>query len=883
MSGESALLHDAPLPLPLESAGREQPVTRHQHPFPGPVIGRPALDPNGYALIEADLPPLRDWPRVTSLMATNHVDEKRIAEMLAKMTLAEKIGQMTQPEISAVTPAEVKEFHIGSVLNGGGAWPAKDKHAKLQAWLALADAYWEASLESNSATRIPVIWGIDAVHGNNNVYGTTLFPHNIGLGAAHDPRLIRDVNAATAKQIRASGQDWAFAPTLAVVQDDRWGRTYEGFAENPAITRAYGYEAVAGLQGSDPSRIGPDHVIATAKHFIGDGGTDGGKDQGVTRASEAEMINVHGQGYYGALAAGVQTVMVSFSSWTNEDLGINEGKVHGSELVLTEILKKKIGFDGVVISDWNGHGQVDGCSNTRCGRAINAGLDVIMVPHDWKAFVANTIEQVESGEIPISRIDDAVSRILRVKIRAGVFEAPKPSQRHHAGSDAAIEASELARNAVRKSLVLLKNKGALLPLAKSAKVLVVGKSADSMQNQTGGWTLTWQGTENSGEDFPHGTTILAGLRAALGDANVTFDAAGNDVDPAAYDAVVAVIGETPYAEGVGDIGRRGLQAATLYPEDLAVLDRVSGKGAPVVTVLVTGRPLWINKELNRSDAFVVAWLPGTEGDGVSDLLVNSSKGHAFTGTLSYSWPKDGCERRSNAKDKPSDPLFPLGYGLRSGEAGSVPILDETNAVAASPEETGGGTATEELEIFNRTDSAPYRAMIGSPENWSGSPVGNDVNAVISEPNITVLTADVNVQQDARRVQWNGAGAAQFYLTDTSGGSDLRSYLNADSAVVFDVIVHEPPTARTILSIHSDFPRGVDVVATGLFASLPVGVKTTVKIPLACWAAAQTLDFTRVSTPFAVSTAGEFAASFANIRWEPGAGKDADSVSCADLT
>ena len=319
------------------------------------------------------------------------------------------------------------------MLNGGGAWPRADKHATQADWLALADSYWEASKQGNAAG-VPAIWGIDAVHGNSNIFGATLFPHNIGLGAAHDPCLIRDVQAATARQVRATGQDWAFAPTLAVVRDDRWGRTYEGFSEDPRITRAYGYEAIRGLQGHSRHGIGSDGVIGTAKHFIGDGGTEGGKDQGVNPSSEAEMINLHGQGYYGALAAGSQSVMVSFNSWTNEELGIAEGKLHGSRKALTEILKGKMGFDGLVVSDWNGIGQVAGCTNASCPQAINAGIDVVMVPAkaDWTAFIANTLAQVRKGEIPMERIDDAVTRILRVKLRTGLMDQPKPSAREHA-------------------------------------------------------------------------------------------------------------------------------------------------------------------------------------------------------------------------------------------------------------------------------------------------------------------------------------------------------------------------------------------------------------------------------------------------------------------
>src|SRR3954452_11586929 len=402
-------------------------------------IGEPKKGAGGCARIERDLPTLRDWPRVQSRIKDSRKVEARVQSLLSKLSLEEKVGQMTQPEISAITPAEVQQYHIGSVLNGGGSWPAANKHAAPGDWLALADAYWSASKAGNAAG-VPAIWGIDAVHGNSNIFGATLFPHNIGLGAAHDPCLVRDVEAATAQQVRATGQDWAFAPTLAVVRDDRWGRTYEGFSEDPRITRAYGYEAMLGLQGDSRQGIDEDGVIGTAKHFIGDGGTEGGKDQGVNPSSEAEMINVHGQGYYGALAAGAQSVMISFNSWTNEALGINEGKLHGSRKAITEILKRKMGFDGLAVSDWNGIGQVAGCSNASCPQAINAGLDVVMVPSDWKAFIANTVAQVKSGEIPMERINDDVTRILRLKIRSGVLSEPRPSQRQAAGSAQALQA-----------------------------------------------------------------------------------------------------------------------------------------------------------------------------------------------------------------------------------------------------------------------------------------------------------------------------------------------------------------------------------------------------------------------------------------------------------
>ncbi|MEV5412213.1 exo 1,3/1,4-beta-D-glucan glucohydrolase [Thermopolyspora sp. NPDC052614] len=843
------------------------------------TIGHPSWDDDRCTPIPKHLPTLKDWPRIESRFRKNPADEKRINKILSGMTLAEKVGQMTQPEITAITPDEVKQYFIGSVLNGGGAWPNRDKHATPQDWLALADAYWQASVSTR--TKIPIIWGIDAVHGNNNVFGATLFPHNIALGAAHDPCLVREVTAATARQVRVTGQDWAFAPTLAVPRDDRWGRTYEGYSEDPRITRAYAAEAVRGLQGDGTRRLDRGHVLATAKHFIGDGGTQRGVDQGVNPSSEADMINIHGQGYYGALGAGAQTVMASFNSWTNEELGITEGKLHGSEKALTGILKQKMGFDGLIVSDWNGIGQVTGCTNASCPQAIKAGIDIVMVPNDWKAFISNTITQVESGEIPMSRIDDAVRRILRVKLRAGVFDSPKPSARYAAGRADLLEARKLAREAVRKSQVLLKNNNRVLPLSPRSKVLVVGKSADSLQNQTGGWSLTWQGTGNTNADFPNGTTILGGLREALGESRVTFSETADNVDVSAYDAVIAVIGETPYAEGVGDLARRTLEAAKLYPNDLAVLDKVSGKGKPVITVFVTGRPLYTNKELNRSDAFVVAWLPGTEGGGVADLLVRGrNSGQGYTGTLSYSWPKGPCQTPLNPGEEGYDPLFPLGYGLRYGQTGNVGTLDETSQDLPCGSTGGGGTATEDLEIFNRTDVAPYKSFIGSPENWGGTEIGPDGTA--SHAEINVVPSDVNVQQDGLRVTWTGTGPGQIYLQNPSGGTDLRGYLNANAALVFDTIVHQPPAARTVISVHCVWPCGAEVVATSLFQNLPLNTKSTVKIPVSCFAALG-VDMENVNTPFLVYTEGAFSASFANVRWVPQAANDPDARTCDSLT
>ncbi len=584
---------------------------------------------------------LKSWPRVTSAIAPDPAMEAKIAKMVKGMTLRQKIAQMTQVEIKTVTPQDIKTYQFGSVLNGGGSWPNMDKHATVGDWVSMADSYYGAS-------KIPLLWGTDAVHGHSNVIGATLFPHNIGLGAAHDPELVRDIGAATGRAVRATGVNWAFAPTLAVVQNQRWGRTYESFSSDPQEVRAYARAYIGGMQG-DFTKAG--NIVATAKHFMGDGGTQNGIDQGVTVASEADMLNIHAQGYYGALEAGVQTVMVSYNSWTDAATGKAYGKMHGDGYLVNDVLKAKMGFDGFVISDWNAISQIPGCTNDHCPAAINAGVDMIMVPFDWKAFMANTEADVKNGAITEARIDDAVTRILRVKMRAHLF-GQRPSANINAGKASAMQAKDLGRRAVAESLVLLKNDHSALPLKAGGRLLVIGKSADNLANQAGGWTITWQGTGNTNADYPNADSVLSAIKAANGKGSVTYSATGADVDVSQFDAVIAVIGEMPYAEGKGDIKPgTSLAHSVRYPEDLAALQTVAGKGKPVITVFESGRTVYANDLINLSDAFVAAWLPGSEGKGVTDVLFGAKD---FHGTLSFAWPAQPCEGAA---------LFPLGYGL----------------------------------------------------------------------------------------------------------------------------------------------------------------------------------------------------------------------------
>jgi beta-glucosidase len=623
------------------------------------------------------------WPKAAIPARSDAALEARVRSIVGSMTLEQKVGQMTQAEIRSIAPEDVRRYYIGSILNGGGAWPSMNRHASVDDWLNLSDAFYRASMSTDMKVKVPVIWGTDAVHGHNNVYGATLFPHNIGLGAAHDPELMTRIGHATAEQVRATGITWAFAPTLAVVQNPRWGRTYESYSSDPAEVRAYAEAMVRGLQGQLSSSTS---VLATAKHYLGDGGTFHGVDQGETRTTEANLERTHAAGYYGALKANVRTVMVSYSSFTDTATGKQWGKMHGNAHLVEDVLKKRLGFDGLVVSDWNGIEQVPGCTKWHCPQAINAGIDLAMVPDDWKQFIAATVDDVGAGRIPMSRIDDAVSRIIRVKLESGLFDASPATGPH---PDASVlhsdQVRQLAREAVRKSLVLLKNDRGVLPLKRNGRILVIGKGADSLPMQAGGWSLTWQGDQTTTSDYPHADTLLAAMRKSLGADHVDYSLDGTGVDVGRYSAVVMVAAETPYAEGKGDITFPASMRHTVrYPEDFQALDRVSGKGVPVVTVLYSGRPVAANDLIDRSDAFVAAWLPGTEGLGISDMLLAKADGrpaYDFTGRLSFDWPAGDCLPQKGGIQ------FPRGYGLSLSRKSSGGKLLEARPAMACPAES----------------------------------------------------------------------------------------------------------------------------------------------------------------------------------------------------
>jgi len=587
-----------------------------------------------------------------------------------------------QGDIGSMQPADLERYPLGSILAGGNSDPGGRYNASPAEWLALADAYHRASLKPHQGRPgVPVLFGIDAVHGQSNVVGATIFPHNIGLGATRNPDLVRRIAEVTALEARVTGLDWTFAPTLAVPQDDRWGRTYEGYSEDPAIVASFAAAVVEGIQGKvgDADFLGPRRVLASAKHFVGDGGTAEGRDQGDALISEAALRDIHAAGYVEALRVGVQTVMASFSSW-------NGIKHHGNRSLLTGVIKERWQFGGFIVGDWNAHGQIPGCTNDACLAAVEAGLDLYMAPDSWRGIYESLLAAARSGELPLATIDAAARRVLLVKARAGILDPSLPSSREIAGNYALLGRAEhraVARQAVRESLVLLKNDG-VLPIRPSAHVLIAGDGADAIGKQSGGWTLTWQGTGTSNADFPNGQSIGAALveriQAAGGRAVLSPQATFDDKP----DVAIVVFGEDPYAEFQGDLP--DLRFSPGDDSDLQLMQRLNKAGIPVVAVFISGRPLWVNRELNLANAFVAAWLPGSEGGGVADVLLAANDGsvaHDFRGRLSYSWPKRADQTRLNPHDPDYDPLFPLGFGLTYAQRSEWQALSEASGVVGA--------------------------------------------------------------------------------------------------------------------------------------------------------------------------------------------------------
>lgn len=696
-------------------------------------------------------------PPVESAVAAPQSEDERIADILSRMSVERKVAQLIQPQINSFTADDMARYRFGSYLNGGNGGPYGDEFAPADQWLKLADEMYDASVQPlpDGEPVIPTMWGTDAVHGHTNVIRATVFPHNIALGATGDADLVRRIGAATATEIEVTGIDWNFSPTVAVARDDRWGRSYESYSEDPELVAKLGKALLEGLQGTPGSKdfLGSGRVIATAKHFFGDGGTQQGIDTGDTVGDLAELEALHGAPYPVMVDAGVQVVMASFSS-------INGVKMHGNKPLLTDYLRGQLGFDGLVVGDWNGHSQVKGCTVTNCPQALLAGLDVYMVPDDWKGLLENLVAQVEDGTIPMERLDEAVGRVLRVKLHAGLLgpATARPSERPNAGNYALLGSADhraIAREAVAKSQVILKNNG-VLPLKKEgASILVAGLAADSIGQASGGWTLTWQGgRELTNDYFPGATSIYQGIADAASETGGRAILSKDGSIPAGIvDAAIVVFGEQPYAEFAGD--RKTMVFSD--EEGLKLLRKFKERGIPTVAVFLSGRPLWMNREINAADAFVASWLPGSEGAGVADVLFGKVEA---TGRLSFSWPA-GCG--GSPVNGPEGALFNRGYGRMLGDTTPLGQLDETCGYLDQP------PAAAWYDLGRLSDGIVAKAGDSLLPNLRGAGGG-----------IVARGVDKDRQEDAREITF-GPGAVLTLEQQGGGSGDYRILYNLGTA------------------------------------------------------------------------------------------------------
>ncbi len=685
------------------------------------------------------------------LSAMNQTIDQQEDSILNLMTLEEKIGQMTQVErTELISDQDIATYSIGSLLSGGGSSPDPNTQ---ESWAAMYDNYQSTALQSNLG--IPLIYGVDAVHGHNNVHGAVIFPHNIGMGCTWNPELIRTANEIVAREVAATGIDWTFAPCIAVARNERWGRTYEGFGETPEIQKIMAAQSVLGLQGTDLSLN--ETILACAKHYVGDGGTTNGIDQGNTVLSEDSLRAIHMQGYIDAIDQDVGTIMASFNSWNGE-------KLHGHDYLLTDVLKNELGFEGFIVSDWAGVDQIDEDYRTAIKRAINAGIDMVMVPDRYEIFIGHLTSLVNDNEVSQSRIDDAVHRILKQKLKLNLFEEPftDTTMSSNFGSQAH---RDVARQVVRESMVLLNAKNDVLPLQKNNQtILVAGETAADLGAQCGGWTISWQGDNG---DITTGTNILAGLTNLAETSEIIYSADGNYAG--SVDVAVVVIGEkTPYAEGAGD--RTSLN---LEETDINLIKKLKKDGIPTVAVLISGRPVIFGEMLPYTDAAIAAWYPGTEGDGIAEVLFGD---YQPTGKLTHSWPATMMQVPINFGDNTYSPLFEYKHGLLEFPAST--IAENLYAYAASTNQSGD---TIKLALSDKITT-----MNASAADFTIDIDGATVPDLISEISLanydeSVLLISLNTAiepQEEISLSYNGSGIAaggmslenlqQFFVYNATG-------------------------------------------------------------------------------------------------------------------
>jgi beta-glucosidase len=812
-----------------------------------------APDGNSRAAEKPQIQP-QNWPLQSAPIARNQQIEDKINALLRQMTTEQKVGQIIQADIASVTPQQARDYYLGSVLNGGNSAPGRDNRVGAAAWLQLADAFWQASTDtSDGRPYIPLIWGTDAVHGHSNVKGATIFPHNIGLGAMREPQLLHAIGRATAIEMQVTGLDWTFAPTIAVARDDRWGRTYESYSEDPALVASYAPYILQGIQGMPGAAdfLRGEHMLATVKHFLGDGGTVGGKDQGDSIDTEAQLRDIHAPPYYSAIKAGARVVMASYNSWHGD-------KMHGFAPMLTDVLVHRMGFDGFVVGDWNGHGQITGCTPTDCAASVIAGLDMYMAPDSWQALYANTLAQVKDGRLPMARLDEAVLRILRIKAEMGLFEQVKPSERPLAGRYELLGNAQhqaLAREAARKSLVLLKNNQQLLPLQPTGRVLVAGDGADNIGKQSGGWTLSWQGSGNANSDFPNGDSIYAGILQTVTAGGGSVELSENGRYSQRPDVAIVVFGEEPYAEFIGDRSHlafddnRGLQ----------ILSQLKSQGIPTVAVFLSGRPLWVNPELNQSDAFVAAFLPGSEGGAVADVLFRSPAGavqHDFQGKLSFSWPDNAKGEPLNVGDAGYKPLFAYGYGLNYGDNTTVGQLHEEAGISADQMlntsrylHAGKAVTPWQLQLLDqgqitRVTDALQTSALGA---------------------VTATATDRLQQEDSVTLSFAQPGTV--LLTHADGSVlDLARQSNGDMALELEYQVLALSNSSTTLGMQCGDNCSANIDISGQLAQMQGQGWQSMKIALRCFSEADSaFDISKVTRPMVLQGSAGLVLQLANVR------------------
>lgn len=805
-----------------------------------------AADAPGDMPVEARVHP-EQWPEIAFPRVLTEAGEARVQAILARMTVEQKVGQIIQADIASVTPEDVRRYRLGSVLNGGNSGPGGDDLAPAEKWLELADAFYDASMDvAVGEPAIPIVWGTDAVHGHSNIIGATIFPHNVGLGATRDPELIERIGQVTAVEIRVTGQEWTFAPTVAVPQDYRWGRAYEGYSSDPSLVAAYVGSMIRGLQGppsTSPILAGP-HVAASTKHYLADGGTTDGRDQGDAAISELELRLIHGAPYIPAIENGVATIMTSFSSWNGVKLSAHRGLV-------TDVLKGRMNFDGMVITDWNAHGQVAGCSNASCPRAVDAGIDMFMAPDSWRMFYDSTLAQVRDGTIAMDRLDDAVARVLRLKERLGLFEMGKPSQRALSGEYHLLGAPDhraVAREAVRKSMVLLKNTG-VLPLQPGGRILVAGDAANDIARQSGGWTLSWQGTGLENDLFPGATSLWSGIEQAATATGGSAQLSEDGTFTQRPDAAIVIFGETPYAEFQGDIATLQLRPELRGP--IATMRRLKEQGIPVVAVMITGRPLYVNEALNTADAFVAAWLPGSEGAGVADMLFAGADGapaFEFQGLLPTAWP--ATARHGGAT------LFPFGYGMRyaDGPAAWTPLPEDSGVT-----DDGGDSGV----FFERGVPASSWSLTVSQADGTNALRVTTVPAEALDGRVRIAATDHGVQEGARSFAVDAHAQGAAIELSTFDPINLSRETNGDM-LLLTTVRRDAPIARTLsMAVSCDSAPCGEAVPVREFGALALGEWQTVGVLLKCFRATGA-DMTRITAPFRIATDGAAEISIARV-------------------